>query len=82
MGKVKHKEKGINWNKIGKGLWHGMKALDSAGKKEADWFFGVDLKRSYEPDREMMGGWDREAEDFFNMRKKPKDKKEIIIVRA
>jgi hypothetical protein len=29
-----------------------------------------------------MVGWDREAEDFFDMRKKPKEKKEIIIVRA
>jgi hypothetical protein len=78
----KHKErKGIDWNKVGKNLWHGIKVLDAAGKKEADWFFGADLKRAYEPDSNMLGSWDAEAEEFF-AKKPKKDKREIIIVRA
>lgn len=83
MKKQKEK-KGINWNKIGKGLWHGIKVLDAAGKKEADWFFGADLKKAYQPDPQMLGSWDDEAEEFFsNKLKKSKEKeREIIIIRG
>lgn len=81
MGKVK---KGINFGKIAKGLHRGLIALDAAGKKEADWFFGMDVKRAAEPEREMMVGWDREADEFFGFgkRKKPTAKREVIIIRG
>jgi len=84
MGKIKHEKKGINWNKIGKGLMHGLSVLDRSGKREADWFFGADLKKAYQPDPRMLGSWDDEAEEFFkNKLKKSKEKeREIIIIRG
>lgn len=64
---------------FGKGLFRALKHLDKVGKQEAQWFFGPN-KTPYEPEREMMGGWEDEANEMFGFKKRKQKNKSTIVV--
>lgn len=62
---------------FGKNLVKAFVALDKYGKREADWFFGEDLKHRnpYGPPE----NYENAADEFFDFKKKKPNKKIVVI---